>query len=135
MAKTKTGKVQYIQLPKSLLEILKWHQKTQIRLGAPSRSDLLFPSTKGGFQSRTTLKKPFQKVSKLLDLGYEITPYCMRRTSQDLLRQAQVNDIVLRSISGHATPSMTEHYSTVAPAEQEQALAAVVDMFTKKRVA
>ena len=36
----------------------------------------------------------------------------MRRTFQDLAREAAVADVVTRSISGHATATMQAHYST-----------------------
>jgi hypothetical protein len=38
----------------------------------------------------------------------------MRRTFQDLGRAASVHDFVVRAISGHATTSMQEHYSSVS---------------------
>jgi integrase len=44
----------------------------------------------------------------------KLTPKCMRRTFNDLARQARVHDIVLRSISGHLTETMQERYSTAA---------------------
>jgi hypothetical protein len=49
----------------------------------------------------------------------------MRRTYQDLARAAGVPDLVTRSISGHATEAMQQHYSTVADGEQRTALARV----------
>lgn len=43
----------------------------------------------------------------------------MRRTFQDLARAAQVNDLVTRAVSGHATEAMHHHYSTSARARSE----------------
>jgi hypothetical protein len=37
---------------------------------------------------------------------------------------------VTRSISGHATPEMQRHYSTVSAAEQRSGLAKVIDIAT-----
>jgi predicted double-glycine peptidase len=57
-------------------------------------------------------------VSEAIELGYAFTQSGMRRTFNDLMRTAQVEAIVTRSISGHLTERMQEHYSTVSGAEQ-----------------
>ncbi len=101
-----------------------------------AESELLFPAppTKwnrgGGYRSTSCLDKMFEHVGTLLGLGYEVTPKCMRRTYQDLCRAANVADIVTRSISGHATPEMQRHYSTVSADEQRTGLARVIDIAT-----
>jgi hypothetical protein len=69
-------------------------------------------------------------LGELLELGYEVTPKCMRRTYQDLCRAANVADIVTRSISGHAMADMQRHYSTVSATEQRTGLAKVIDIAT-----
>jgi hypothetical protein len=50
----------------------------------------------------------------------------MRRTFQDLGRSAQVHDFVVRAISGHATTTMQEHYSSVSGDEVRSGLGKVV---------
>jgi hypothetical protein len=50
----------------------------------------------------------------------------MRRTFQDLARAAEIRDVVMRSISGHATEEMQRRYSTVSPVEQQKSLARVL---------
>ena len=50
----------------------------------------------------------------------------MRRTFQDLGRAASVHDFVVRAISGHATTSMQEHYSSVSGDEVRTGLAKVI---------
>ena len=72
------------------------------------KSDLLFPSKIGGYQSPNVEIADFvAKISK------HLSPYFMRRTFQDLCRAASVHDFVARSISGHATVEMQQHYSSV----------------------
>lgn len=58
-----------------------------------------------------------------------ITPKGMRRTFNDLARQARVHDVVLRAISGHQTERMQRHYST---AQREEMRAAVGKVITSK---
>jgi hypothetical protein len=146
MEATKTDRDQVIALDPRQLEVLRWHVE---RLDEENRqrakryphlakamaaSELLFPAppTKwnhgGGFRSKSCLDKMFTHIGELLELGYEVTPRCMRRTYQDLCRAANVADIVTRSISGHATPEMQRHYSTVSAAEQRAGLGAVIDL-------
>jgi ABC-type multidrug transport system permease subunit len=60
-----------------------------------------------------------------MELPYRLTPRGMRRTFQDLARAAQVQDLVTRSVSGHATEQMQSHYSTVNPQEQRASLGRV----------
>jgi hypothetical protein len=72
----------------------------------------------------------FADVGARLDLGYEVTPKCMRRTYQDLCRAAGMADIVTRAISGHATLEMQRHYSTVSAAKMRSGLAKVIDIAT-----
>ena len=59
----------------------------------------------------------------------KLTPKGMRRTFNDLMRRAKVEAIVTKSISGHQTDRMREHYSTVSPDEQRQSIRNVVKLF------
>lgn len=146
MESTKTDRDQIIALDPRQVDVLRWHcerldsennrrMKRSPHLGrAMATSELLFPRppTKwdhgGGLRSQSCLDKLFANVGELLKLGYEVTPRCMRRTYQDLCRAANVSDIVTRSISGHATPEVQRHYSTVSAAEQRAELSKVVDL-------
>lgn len=129
MNRTKTAKDQRIALPPKLMDILKWHRDTQLRLGAQTHSDLLFPSRTGGYRSPSCLDKPFRAICKVLKLPYGFSPRGMRRTYQDLMRAEEISDVVVRSISGHATEEMQQRYSTVSADEQRQALGKVVQLF------
>jgi integrase len=129
METTKTGQHQRLKLPEELMDILRWH----VAELTPKRSetDLLFPPRWGdGFMSSAALDKPFKEVTEALKkegkLKKKITPRAMRRTFQDLARQAQVKDIVTRAISGHATEQMQQHYSTVNQKEVEESIGKVI---------
>ena len=63
-----------------------------------------------------------------LSIRKKVTPKAMRRTFQDLARQAAVDGLVQRSICGHLTEEMTERYSSVAQVEVEAALGKVVSL-------
>ena len=65
---TKTGSVQRIAVPEQLIDLLRWHVDTQLRLGLQKNSLLLFPSEDGGFRARSALDKPFREVAKAITL-------------------------------------------------------------------
>jgi hypothetical protein len=50
------------------------------------------------------------------------TPRGLRRTANDLAREAKVEAFITKSISGHATERMREHYSTVRAGEQRESI-------------
>jgi integrase len=128
MEGVKTGGEERVQIPETLLAVLRWHVETQLRSAAQRQSDLLFPALHGGFRAGSVLDEPFREVAKTMKLSKRITPRGMRRTFQDLCRAAEVGDLVTRSISGHATEAMQRHYSTVALEEQRRGLANVLNL-------
>jgi hypothetical protein len=65
----------------------------------------------------------------ILEFGYAVSPRAMRRTHQ-FAHEAEVSDVVTRSISGHATPEMQRHCSTVSGDEMRAGLAKVIDIAT-----
>lgn len=127
MDTTKTKLHQRINLPDELLEILRWHVD-QLPPGPMRDSDLLFPSDVGGFRSGSCLDKPFKEIRAACKLAKHVTPRGMRRTFQDLCRAAEVKDVVTRSVSGHLTKTMQDHYSTVNAQEQKQSIAKVISL-------
>lgn len=122
--RTKTGRRLRIPLPKALLDILRWHQD-QLPPGPMRESDLLFPSATGGYRAPSCLDKPIREIAKAAGIRKHLTPRFMRRTFQDLSRVAEVHDFVTRAISGHATTTMHQHYSTVSGEEVRSGLAKV----------
>jgi integrase len=131
MNRTKTAKDQTIALPEDVMNVLREHAAMLDYRGV--QSELLFPSDVGGFHSASFLDKPFERVCAELKLTKRITPRGMRRTQQDIFRAGNVHDVVTRSVSGHATASMQQHYSTAQLEEQRQAIASVVALADYRR--
>ena len=67
-------------------------------------------------------------VSEAIGLKKRITPRAMRRTFQDLARNADIETIVRRKICGHATHEMSDLYSTVPQREIQAAVGAVISL-------
>lgn len=130
MRTTKTKKRYPIDLPEEAMDVLRWHVELQLATPEMQESDLLFPSVTGGFRSPTVLNKPFSDVAEAMGLGKAFTQRGLRRTFNDLARAAEVEGIVTRSISGHATERMQEHYSTVHGTEQRASIARVIGLFS-----
>jgi integrase len=119
-----------IEVPEEVMKTLRWHVDTQLVTPEQKESDLLFPSLTGGYRAASVLTKPFVAVTEEMRLGYSFTPRGMRRTFNDLARAASIEAIVTRSISGHLTERMQEHYSTVRGPEQRDGIARVVHLMT-----
>jgi integrase len=126
MDTTKTKLRQRISVPSDVMEVLAEHARTQLTTPEQMASDLLFPATDGGLLGEHCLRKPFDKVGALIGLEMSFTPRGLRRTFNDLARTAKVEALVTKSISGHLTDRMREHYSTVHPVEQRESIGAVL---------
>ena len=126
MDTTKTKLRQRISVPDEVMQILRWHVDTQLTTPEQQASDLLFPARDGAFLNEHCLRQPFAKVSPLIGLEMHFTPRGLRRTFNDLARAAHVEALVTKSISGHQTDRMREHYSTVQPLEQRRSIGAVL---------
>ena len=87
-----------------------------------------FPSKTGGLQRPSSLTKCFATGLKLAGIKKGLTPHGLRRTFVDLNRLAGVTGLVTKSLTGHATDRMLEHYSTAALAEQRHAVGTVIDL-------
>jgi integrase len=126
MNTTKTGVRQRITVPKEVTNILQWHVDTQLTTKEQLASTLLFPREDGNYRSESSLKKAFAAVCNIIGLTKRFTPRGMRRTFNDLARVANVESMVTKSISGHLTDRMKDHYSTVSPAEQRESIGRVL---------
>ena len=122
-----------IPLPPALMRVLRAHVAA-LPPGPMRDSSYLFPSTTGGMRSRSALDKPFRAVARALGWNLKLTPKSMRRTFNDLARQARVHDIVLRSISGHLTETMQERYSTAQQQERRAAVGKVIEIATARQI-
>ena len=133
MEMTKTNHDQVIKLPEFVISVLRWHVDKQLVTREMERSELLFPSETGGFRSNSALAKPFRTIAKAMGIQKQISPKAMRRSFQDAMREAQVANVVVRSISGHLTDQMQQRYSTARGHEQESAIARIIDLTRLRR--
>ena len=133
MEMTKTNHDQVIKIPDFVVSVLRWHVDKQLITRDMERSELLFPSEVGTFRRNSTLAKPFKAMTEALGLSKQISPKAMRRSFQDAMREAEVANVVVRSISGHLTEQMQQRYSTARSHEQESAIARIIDLTRVER--
>src|SRR5262249_7031249 len=114
-----------------LEDILKAHRKDLVaRQHRGLKEGWVFPSTGGAPHPNSILKKPFADVLAFLGWSKRFTPHGLRRTSNNLTRLA-AGSVVAKSVLGHVTDEMHEHYSTVGIDEKRAAMEKVVRMVRK----
>jgi len=128
MDMTKTKRDQTIRLPPSLVRVLQWHINTQMLTDAMISSDLLFPGEDGLPRTSRYLRRFFEAAEVELKLSKHVTGRALRRTFQDLTREAEVDAVVAKAISGHATETMRVHYSSASDAEVQAGINKVISM-------
>ena len=93
-----------------------------IATNAPGLCDgWVFPTSKGTPMMHSTLQKPLKLALAEAGIDKRFTIHGFRRTFNNLLRQATTGEVV-RSMTGHVTERMTEHYSHVDADEKRAAV-------------
>ena len=112
-----------------LATILREHRHLMLQEQAPGiAAGWVFPSTAGTLRCPGSLWKAWQGCLRAIGLDVRFTVHGLRRTFNDLARRAGADGIVIRSLTGHVTEKMREHYSTVALEEKRQTAADVVQL-------
>jgi integrase len=112
-----------------LATILREHRHAMLQEQAPGfGSGWVFPSRAGTLRCPGSLWKAWQGCLHAIGLEKRFTVHGLRRTFNDLARRAGADGIVIRSLTGHVTEKMREHYSTVALDEKRQTAADVVQL-------
>lgn len=91
--------------------------------GLRHSSGLVFPTRKGALHKGTPLRRVLTAACKKADVP-RVTTHGLRRTFNNLARQKTSRE-VLKSITGHVTDAMVEHYSFVGASEKSKASRAV----------
>lgn len=119
---TKTGTLRTVPLAPELLRVLEAHRRLLIQAQHPGLgAGWLFPSRTGGLRTPSSIVKPLKAALVAAGIRRRQTVHGLRRTLNDLLRQVTTGEVV-RSVTGHVTQRMTEHYSHVAAPEKAAAV-------------
>ena len=130
---TKTGTVRSVPLVPELKMVLREHRARLASSGlSVLDSDWVFPGEDGGLLPRVWLRWALIRVLKKVGITKRVTTHGLRRTFNNLSRQV-AGEIVTRSITGHVTAAMTEHYSHVGKDEKLAAAGSIVRMVFEKK--
>lgn len=122
-----------LPVPEQLVVVLKAFRVQQLRDQSPGLVEgWVFPSRTGGLMGPSSARKPLLAAALALGwawrdehgktVGRVPSPHWFRHTLNRLLRRAS-EGVVQRSITGHVTQAMAEHYDSVAMPEKAYALA------------
>lgn len=127
VSRKKRAPKQYPLVPE-LAQILREHRKGMLKKQVRGlQHGWVFPSRTGGLRKGTsTMDKAWAASLKAAGIDRRFTVHGLRRTFNDLARRAGVDAVTTRSLTGHVTERMQEHYSTVRLDEQRAAVAGVV---------
>lgn len=149
---TKTKKKRSMLLPPEVVEVMRWHRDWLQAVDHPGKdSGLVFPSAGPGehdwtnvsatrvftvkksgnpFLGSSAFVKPFQAMCKAAGVTGHFTPKSFRRTFNDIARkEAGLNNLLTRSLTGHQSIEMQETYSTVDLEEKRAGLAKVIQLY------
>ncbi|MGE0792002.1 MAG: tyrosine-type recombinase/integrase [Sandaracinaceae bacterium] len=127
---TKTGTVRVVPMPEALSAALKAHRARMLSAQHPGLSSgLVFPSRAGTPQFASAPREVLQRAVRAVGIDRRITLHGLRRSLNNLARQVAAAEVV-RSITGHVTEQMTEHYSWIERDEKRRAVDGVLAMLT-----
>lgn len=114
---SKTGEILTLPLSEELLEVLDDHKKMMVKMDHPGlKTGLVFPSSKrphkakfGGFMTSSGLSLALRRACEKVEIP-RITPHDLRRTFNSWALEAGIEGSILRSITGHSSSAMTDHY-------------------------
>lgn len=129
----KTGSIRRVPLPQQLADVLQAHRRSLVQAQAPGlKEGWVFPSAKGTLIRGASLRKPLARALAQAGVTDRFTVHGFRRTFNNLMRQVASGEVV-RSITGHVTERMTEHYSHVEADEKQAAVTAVLQLVSTGR--
>jgi integrase len=118
--------VRTVPLVPELAAVLRAHRARLVAEQHPGlKEGWIFSEADGTLLRKNYLRRPLERVLKRVGIKRRFTVHGFRRTFNNIARQV-AGEIVTRSITGHVTQAMTEHYSHVGSAEKLAAAGNVV---------
>lgn len=96
------------------------------------RRGLVFPTRTGGMHKGTPLNPVLKAACQRAGVNIRFTPHGLRRTWNALARRV-ADGVVVRSMIGHASEAMTDHYSHVDRREKRRTAETVAGRLAGKR--
>ena len=89
--------------------------------------DWVFPAKNGELRQPSCLTNAFEAAKLKTGITKRVTPHGLRYFFNDVLRLAGIDSVTARSITGHVTEEMREHYSTVRMDEKRAVMERVAE--------
>jgi integrase len=125
----KTGKSRSVPLHPMMVEALKAHRSSLVGKKVVELAPrLVFPTEDGGYHYPIYLFTALRRILRAAGVEKHLSPHGMRRTFNNLMRQAHVDRAVLHATIGHSSNEMTEHYSHVGAQEKMDAVERLVQV-------
>jgi integrase len=125
---TKTDCVKRVPLAPEVADSLRRLRAEQLRgQVAGLESGVVFPSRVGTLMRPSSFRKRLATACKAANVR-SISPHAFRHTMNNAAKKVASGDIV-RSITGHVTSEMTEHYSWVNQDEKRETVGNVLRLF------
>jgi integrase len=125
---TKTDCVKRVPLAPLVADALRRLRTKQLRdQAAGLEAGVVFPSRVGTLMRPSSFRKRLATACKTAGVRL-ITPHGFRHTMNNAAKKVAGGDIV-RSITGHVTSEMTEHYSWVNADEKRETVGNVIRLF------
>lgn len=119
----KANKTRVVALDPFVVDMLKSHRRTMMaKQPAGWDKGIVFPNTKGEFFYPSLLVKPYKRIMSEIGVDKHITNHSMRRTYNNMMREAGVDRFTLQAMMGHCSNEMTDHYSEVSDDERRRAV-------------
>lgn len=111
---TKTDVIKVVPMPPLLVDVLRVHRRELVSRQAKGlAAGWVFPSRVGRpHADPSAIRKPLAAALEAAEVGRWVTPHGLRRSFNNLVRQVAAGEVV-RSMTGHVTEAMTEHYSHI----------------------
>lgn len=126
---TKTGRTRVVPLTSMVLQALRAHRARLLKAQHVGLADgWVFPSRQRGqfaLMHNTAPRNAIAKCCAKAGISHRFTVHGFRRTFNNLVRKV-AEGVVVRSMTGHATEDMTDHYSWVDAEEKRTAVANIV---------
>jgi integrase len=127
----KTGKARTVPMTTELATVLR-EQQRRLAESPLGKEGWVFPGRNGGVIAMNALRTALATALKQAGIGRRFTVHGLRRSFNNRSRQV-AGEIVTRSITGHVSQEMTEHYSHVGREEKLAAAASVVKLVFGER--
>lgn len=122
---TKTGKERTAPMVPAVADALRIQRDRLAKEGNVGlHEDIVFPSDCGTRRSAAAIHAPMRQAAKAAGIeGIKVGPQVLRRTFTTLLGNVGVRREMIKSVTGHATDAMHDHYTEIRPEDQRVAVA------------